>query len=70
MNTEHLLPSTRIAAARYAGQAARDIARRAGLPEVAAHRLACRAARLTRHCSPEMARDIIAARIAKETRHA
>ena len=66
MSTVHLLPSTRIAAARYAGQAARDIARRAGLPEIAAHRFACRAASLTRHCSPEMARDIIAARISAQ----
>lgn len=72
MHTEHVLPSTRIRAARYAGLAAKDIARRAGLNEIAAHRFACRAAALTRHCSPEMARDIIAARIKaqQETRHA
>ncbi|MCK7581057.1 MAG: hypothetical protein MZV65_39630 [Chromatiales bacterium] len=71
MNAEHLLPSTRIRAARYAGMAAKDIARRAGLNDIAAHRLACRAAHLTRHCSPEMARDIIAARISaqQEARH-
>ncbi|MGQ9814243.1 MAG: hypothetical protein ACUVR3_03710 [Candidatus Roseilinea sp.] len=68
MNTE-LLPSTRIAAARFAGLAIKEIARKAGLSEISAHLLACRAANLTRYCSPEMARDIIAARIKSEIHH-
>lgn len=71
MHTEHLLPSTRIRAARYAGMAAKDIARRAGLNDIAAHRLACRAACLAPRFSAETAINIIDARIKSlESRHA
>jgi hypothetical protein len=65
MNTEHLLPSTRITAARIAARATEERLRRMG---VEPRRLPTLAANLTRVVSPEMAVMIATAR-ARENRH-
>jgi hypothetical protein len=65
MNTEHVLPSTRITAARIAARATEERLRRMG---VEPRRLPTLAANLTRIVSPEMAVMIATAR-ARETRH-
>jgi hypothetical protein len=65
MNTEHVLPSTRIAAARIAARATEERVRRMGIDP---NGLPTLAANLTRIVSLEMAVMIATAR-AKETRH-